>query len=67
MTNSYLLDNNIYSVLKKTPNAILNFNISIRDTGIIPILDVKLRMTPYTVMEALGITFSDPDIVIPNP
>lgn len=66
MTHIYLLDNNIYSILKKTPNAIRNFNISIRDTGLIPVSDIRLRMTPYTVMEALGLTFSDPEIIIPK-
>lgn len=66
MTHIYLLDNNIYSILKKTPNAIRNFNISIRDTGVIPVADIRLRMTPYTVMEALGLTLSDPEIKVPK-
>lgn len=66
MTTNYLLDNNIYSILKKYPNAIRDFNISIKEAGISSGLTIKLRMTPYTVMEALGITISDPDIKIPR-
>lgn len=66
MTTTYLLDNNIYSILRRTPGAFRKFNATIRETGIIPTNDVKLRMTTSSIIEAVGVTLKDPEINIPS-
>jgi hypothetical protein len=67
MTNSYFLDNNIYRDLTTSANgeAIRNFNLSIVDSGVIPMINVKLRMTPFTVLEAVGLKkIPDPNLIL---
>lgn len=66
MTHYYLLDNNVYTILRKTPNAIREFDISILNTGVIPVSNIKHLMTPYSVMEAVSVTMTNPNVVVPR-
>lgn len=66
MIYNYLLDSNVYNILRKTPNALKAFNISIRNSEAIPYSNIMLRMTPYSLMEAIGFTIDSPQIEVPK-
>ncbi len=71
MRYSYLFDNNLYRQLTTSPNglALKNFNNAIDKYEItkkIASRPIAFRMTPFTIMEALGITAPNPPISIPR-
>ncbi|WP_249988193.1 hypothetical protein [Polaribacter sp. Z014] len=70
MRYSFLLDNNIYREIVKSGNEIVfeNFNYDIKNHRIIkniPSENIKYSLTPFTIMEALGITIPYKKIIFP--
>ncbi|SDS05365.1 hypothetical protein SAMN05216503_1829 [Polaribacter sp. KT25b] len=70
MNYSFLLDNNIYREIVKYGNEIVfeNFNSDIKNHRIIkniPVENIIYSLTPFTIMEALGITIPYPKIILP--
>ncbi|WP_159019624.1 hypothetical protein [Algibacter sp. L3A6] len=71
MKYHFLLDNNIYRPLMNSKNGefLLNFEKSIQKHNIfknIPIHDIAYSITPFSIMEALGITIPFPQNLITN-
>lgn len=71
MKNSFLLDNNVYRPLVQSKNgvAIDNFNLSIRKHKIlnrIPSKDIHYSLTPFSIMEALGIIIPQLKVELPE-
>lgn len=65
MKYSLLLDNNIYRPLVQSENGTVlkNFNSAIKEHRIInkiPASNINYSLTPFSIMEALGITIPDP-------
>ena len=71
MKYSFLLDNNIYREIVKSGNEIIleNFNSDIKNHRIIkniPLKNINYSLTPFTIMEALGITIPYKKITLPS-
>lgn len=68
--HSYFFDTNIYRNLTKSQDgkAVLNFNASLDKFEILKQIasqNVLFKMTPFTLIEALGITIPNPSISLP--
>ena len=71
MKYSFLLDNNIYRLLTKLKmgDELDNFNSSIKKHRLlknIPQKNINYSLTPFSIMEAIGITIPNPNIPIPE-
>ena len=70
MTYTYFFDNNIYRCLTTSPNGLCfkNFITSVKNNEILREIDSKgilIKMTPFSVMEALGITAPKLSLTLP--
>ncbi len=70
MKYSFLLDNNIYGKIVKSGNEMIfkNFNSDIKNHTVIKNIsseNINYSLTPFTIMEALGITIPYPNIILP--
>lgn len=67
-TTSYFLDHGLYNSLRKSINgvAINNLQNDIRKSVKIPSSNIMLRLTPFTIMEALGLIIPIPEIKLPT-
>lgn len=71
MKYNFLLDNNIYQPLTKLKNGdeLDNFNLSIKKHPILKKIssqDINYSLTPFSIIEGIGITIPQPEILIPE-